>query len=183
MKKNKTVAYMMAAALLIGGAGLGTKALFSDSAKADGNDLVITMGNLNVDTEESKWTVTSADGTEIKDKNLENNFENVKPGDTFEKTVTIKNEGSLRQDLKVTGGGIVAESNVIPGVEATSELYDNQEFSLAPGTSQDFKIKVKVSENMGGDYQTEGSFNKENKQTFNLDSMFNAYEIQANQTK
>ncbi len=36
MKKNKTIAYMMAAMLLVGGTFVGTKALFTDQVDATG---------------------------------------------------------------------------------------------------------------------------------------------------
>ncbi|RDY22507.1 hypothetical protein CHF27_013025 [Romboutsia maritimum] len=66
MKKNKTIAYMMAATLLIGGASLGTKALFSDQAEAKVNDLIITMGNLHVKVDEGDgWILKSGNKTVI----------------------------------------------------------------------------------------------------------------------
>ena len=47
MKKNKTIAYMLAATLLVGGTFAGTKALFESKVTAQ-TDLVITTGSLKL---------------------------------------------------------------------------------------------------------------------------------------
>ena len=54
MKKNKTIVYMLAAALLVGGTFVGTKAYFTDSAEAKTN-LILSMGDVDVSAEDTEW--------------------------------------------------------------------------------------------------------------------------------
>ena len=186
MKKNKTVAYIMAAALLIGGAGLGTKALFSDSATANGNDLKITMGNLHIKASESDWKVTSGDGTEVKQGDASNKFTNVKPGDSFEKTVILDNEGSLDQMVTISGGTLKEGKNISSDVIIDNGL-DKQvkegAFLLKEGGHTEFKITVKVNENVFGEYGKQGSWNLESLCGADYTNLLNGYSINAEQVK
>lgn len=106
MKKNKTIAYMLAATLLVGGTFVGTKAWFTDKVDAK-NDLVITTGTLDVEFKDDlseQWGVISK-GTEA--ERVGNNvYKNLKPGDYFTKTVGITNNGTLATKLSVEGGQV-----------------------------------------------------------------------------
>lgn len=111
MKKNKTVAYMMAAMLLVGGTFVGTKALFTDEATLE-NKLKLTTGKVDIDIEGKSWYKNLPDGD--KDGNITNKdnttsnitsgkyeqksdtgeFTNVEPGDMFTREIVIKNYSS-----------------------------------------------------------------------------------------
>ena len=57
MKKNKTVAYALAATLLVGGTFLGTKALFTDKVDTVG-ELSISTGDVDIVAEVTQdWTL------------------------------------------------------------------------------------------------------------------------------
>lgn len=183
MKKNKTIVYMMAATLLIGGAGLGTKALFSDQAEAKGNDLKITMGNLHVKSYESDWKVTSGKGTEVKQGDAKNKFKDVKPGDSFEKKVTIKNEGSLDQMISISGGAAKDGVSISSDVIIKNDLDNAKDFLLKPGEGKDFSIKVKIDEDVFGEYGKEGSWNLESLCAADYSNMLDGYSINATQVK
>ncbi len=156
MKKNKTIAYMLAATLLVGGTFVGTKAWFTASGTVD-SGLVVTTGSMGLSvTEEDNWTIVTPDGdrTEITNQGAKNNFENVKPGDDFEKQVTITNTGSLNQVLTVTGGNI--NNNLNKNFTVSFKTQNNEEIenitdfigtNLAPSDSKTFKIVVETVEN------------------------------------
>lgn len=92
MKKNKTIAYALAATLLVGGTFVGTKALFTDKADAT-TDLVLTTGKVDVEVNEGKW---SRNGVESDN----GEFGLVIPGDIFTKKITISNKSTV--DAKLT---------------------------------------------------------------------------------
>ena len=128
MKKNKTVAYMLAATLLVGGTFLGTKALFTDKLDSIG-ELAISTGDVDIEvTGIGTWTLTRngvdlQDGTSnINDIGGTNGFapihkdnkedtkpegvtdntpfaNNLKMGDVLTKTVTVENKGTLNAVL------------------------------------------------------------------------------------
>ncbi|MDY3960018.1 hypothetical protein [Romboutsia timonensis] len=103
MKKNKTIAYMLAATLLVGGTFVGTKALFTDQIDTIG-ELSISTGDLDIEIdskETTNWEIMR-NGEENEDPNFtegdEPNYGNIKPGDLLKKKVVIKNAGTLRID-------------------------------------------------------------------------------------
>lgn len=179
MKKNKTIAYALAATLLVGGTFVGTKALFTDKAEAY-NDLVITMGKLDINVQEGEWIIEN-DNTEA--SNLTNNdrFTNVKPGDSFLKEVTITNNGTLDQVIDVTRGDKSGEytDSIRVGETITSE-FDGKK--LAPGESAKAFINVKIMDDMKGELNAEGSQNQSNSPTFNFNELVPTFNINATQT-
>lgn len=128
MKKNKTIAYMLAAALLVGGTFAGTKALFTDSIKAVG-ELKISTGDVDIEITDTptipygnEWRLYRngnelKEGTNIIDPLGKDGFapgndsntvdtapetpfaNNLKPGDILEKIVEVKNIGTLNAKL------------------------------------------------------------------------------------
>lgn len=154
MRKNKTIAYALAATLLVGGTFAGTKAWFTASGEVD-SGLVVTTGSMGLEvTEENNWTVITPKGdkTEITNKDNKNDFKNVKPGDDFEKSVTIKNIGSLNQVLDVTGGEI---NNSNPNFlvklvddqgQSINNLSEYVGTELASSGAKTFKIVVETVE-------------------------------------
>lgn len=123
MKKNKTIAYMLAATLLVGGTFLGTKALFTDKLDSIG-ELAISTGDVDIEViNKGEWKLTRngsdlKDGTtNIKDEsgvdgtvddgdkdkpNDETPFaNNLKMGDSLTKRVVVKNNGTLNAVLEL----------------------------------------------------------------------------------
>ncbi len=118
MKKNKTVAYMMAAMLLVGGTFAGTKALFTDYVKAS-NDLVITMGEVDLDIDENDgWKIFNSNG-EVKETKKGKEFTHLKTGDILVKQINIKNTGDLQTKLSITKEGEI--NNLPSGITFTDE--------------------------------------------------------------
>ena len=107
MKKNKTVAFALATALLVGGTFMGTKAWFTDTKEVK-NNLVLTMGTLDLAVSEGDWLLTKQNPAEsiqpLKGTDVEKNttYNNIRPGDVLTKTISIDNVGSLDQKLSVT---------------------------------------------------------------------------------
>ncbi|MDU5111468.1 MAG: TasA family protein [Clostridium sp.] len=104
---NKKIAALLLAATLTTGLGsFGTYAYFTDNDTLTDN-VNITMGNLKVDaywaTDAGKdtWVATS-NATEVTSETSSTlTFNNVKPGDTFERDVVVNNYGSLKADISV----------------------------------------------------------------------------------
>lgn len=114
MKKNKTVAFMLAATLMVGGTFLGTKAWFTDQGIAS-NNLVITMGNLDievsndvpsgVDSNASSiegWYLVKNGNVDDNSAKVDINISNLKPGDKLVRKIKVENKGSLAQEINVT---------------------------------------------------------------------------------
>ncbi|MEG2289838.1 MAG: TasA family protein [Clostridium sp.] len=101
MKKKKVISLLIASVLVVGGA-VGTYAWFTDSEIASAN-LVINTGTLKIDkdTASDNWVVSDGNNSEIENKSETNNYTNVRPGDSFERTFTIQNTGSLSQTITV----------------------------------------------------------------------------------
>ena len=132
MKKNKTIAYMLAATLLVGGTFVGTKAYFTDRAEAKAN-LVLSMGDVDVDVDESQgWIYESTvhGKKEAKPMSFVNSdaFMNVKPGDKFVKEVKITNGSDIDTDLVIEGGDAKANSELAEAIkDGFIKVKDNRE--------------------------------------------------------
>lgn len=146
MKKNKTIAYALAATLLVGGTFAGTKAWFTSQETAN-TDLVITTGTVDLEVVDNGWYL-DADGTGTEatpvDKSNENfMFRNVKPGDGMWKQFDVTNTGTLNQKIDVKGGKITNEAG--PFVIQSSHNGDQIDgVTLAPGETAGFMIFVDV---------------------------------------
>lgn len=136
MKKNKTIAYALAATLLVGGTFLGTKALFTDKIDTVG-ELSISTGDVDIDAEVVQdWTLDrngeeDGKGTNTQDKR----FDNLKTGDVLKKTVKIKNQGSLYAKLIMEKNDI--KGKLPNGIEFSAkrdgkDIGDNYTVDLAP---------------------------------------------------
>ena len=106
MNRKKIASLVLSAAILIGAAGFGAYSWFKSTATLDPN-LIIQTGTLAITPQgESDWEVQSVTNnnedlkTEVTDVNVSNNFENVRPGDSFTKIVTFKNTGTLKERVK-----------------------------------------------------------------------------------
>lgn len=144
MRKNKTIAFMMAGALLVGGTFLGTKAYFTDKVEAS-NNLVISMGKLDLEVEEGEWVYEST--THGKKEAIgpigtnENLFNLVKPGDKFVKEVKISNYSDINTDLELTGGEVVKGSELESAItNKFITIKDNKDEVLKELNNNDSKI-------------------------------------------
>ena len=158
MKKNKTIAYMLAATLLVGGTFVGTKAWFSDQVTTD-NGIKITMGTLDLELEETHtgkgenlvkgWQLVregEAESNNVSFNGMVNKeFLNIRPGDKFERTITITNKGTLDQNVTVTKTTEGQLSNLfeLSVVNGSGELNtNNSSFKLNSGDSKTVKLRL-----------------------------------------
>ena len=148
MKKNKTIAYMLAATLLVGGTFVGTKAWFTDT-KTSHSDLIITTGNLGIDIiDYEEWFSANKDNEALTTNGKY--FENVKPGEGFGKIVVVENQGTLATKLSVEGGNIT--DNGILTIESDHERQLDGEI-LNPGEKKHFEIGVTLNKDLGNENQ------------------------------
>lgn len=132
MKKNKTIAYALAATLLVGGTFAGTRAYFTDKDEAKAN-LILSMGDVDVEVDESQgWIYESTvhgkkEATPFRLLNSDS-FMNVKPGDKFVKEVKIKNGSDIDTDLAIEGGDVKANSELAKAInDGFIKVKDNRE--------------------------------------------------------
>ncbi|MDB8804734.1 hypothetical protein [Romboutsia sp. 1001216sp1] len=197
MRKNKTIAFMMAGALLVGGTFLGTKAYFTDKVEAS-NNLVISMGKLDLEVEEGEWIYESTihgDKEAMGTKGPINQFiGNVKPGDKFVKEVTISNYSDINTDLELTGGepvkGSELESVIANGFitikdnrdEVLKELNNNDSIQYENADKKaTLRIEVQVNSRTP---EQDNEYNREEKEeyiNFNFDKDISKYVIDATQ--
>lgn len=169
MKKNKTIAYMLAATLLVGGTFVGTKALFTDVEQVAG-ELSISTGDVNIfaDTD-VKWKLDRngnehADGSKGIEGEVGTNegilgdggdsFEtenplanNLKPGDILTKEITVKNNGTLKAKISVTESEDLKEE--LKGLQGliiaeSSIIYTDNDEILLPGETAKLKLTLTV---------------------------------------
>lgn len=158
MKKNKAMAYALAATLLVGGTFTGTKAWFSDKVTTD-NGIKITMGTLDLELDETKtvegdtlikgWQlVRTREDTESKtggrNGQIASSFVEIRPGDTFQRTFIVKNTGSLDQLVKVdnTASELNPEYKNLFDLTITGadNLTDGNTFRLNAGATQEVTL-------------------------------------------
>ena len=131
MKKNKTIAYMLAATLLVGGTFVGTKAYFTDSVESKTN-LILSMGDVDVSAEDTEWKYETTvhgkkEATAFRLLNSDS-FMNVKPGDKFVKEVIIKNSSNIDTDLVIEGGDVKAGTKLAEAInDGFIKITDNRE--------------------------------------------------------
>lgn len=121
--------------------GVGTFALFSDSALNNANSF--QAGTLSIDVDKpGTWSV---------------NFENMAPGDTVSKTITVKNTGSL--DLEFATSATRTGALFTGAGRATYALL-NAYGTLAPGATQDVTVQVTLPLSAANSYQSaQGTMN------------------------
>ncbi|MCI9259107.1 MULTISPECIES: hypothetical protein [Romboutsia] len=172
MKKNKTIAYMLAAALLVGGTFVGTKALFTDKIETAG-ELQISTGDVNIEIiEPSKWALIRngnelKEGTNIMDPQGNDGFapgndsntvdtapetpfaNNLKPGDQLRKVVTIKNIGTLNAKLSLDSSKVSEKlGNLKDFITATATSFNdaNEDGILEPGELASIYLTLTVNQ-------------------------------------
>lgn len=104
--KKKGIILLIAVMLLVGGS-MGSYAWFKSNAEIRPN-LAIKVGTFNIENVTSideKWELvdkTSEAEVGVSGDGKAYDFTNVRPGDSFKKTFTIENTGSLDQKLLIT---------------------------------------------------------------------------------
>lgn len=212
MKKNKTIAYMLAATLLVGGTFVGTKALFNDVVDIAG-ELAISTGDVDLEvvTADTKWTL-ERNGGELKEgtsdsiidengkeghanvehpgKNVENetaegNFaNNLKNGDVLTKNVVIKNVGTLNAtNLQITKN---EESNMPTWVSVeTGEIKKGNEVvgeSTVIEPGETVNVELKLTINADGQHNQMNSQNSDDQENAVI-TLIDAWKLTANQTQ
>lgn len=129
MKKNKTIAYALAATLLVGGTFAGTKAWFTDKEVVD-NKLNITTGTLDIDVTDMGW---------YKNGEKTEDLTKLVPGDVISKKVEVANNSNVDSSVVVT--------------KDDSKLSEEEKSAIDNGfiTINDGDFKAKVEALKGGD--------------------------------
>lgn len=137
---NKILASLLMIGLVLGVAGAGTWAIFSDDASSTGN--TFTAGTLDIST----GIVTKSVG-----------FDNIQPGDTVDITIPVDNVGSLPLKYTIstsisgtmTGGlydPVVSDITVNGASYVAPQLLDN-------GDTDTVVISVTLPLDAGNNYQ------------------------------
>ncbi len=195
MKKNKTIAYALAATLLVGGTFLGTKALFTDQLDTIG-ELAISTGDVDIKVKETTgWQITR-NGEENEDTShgSKPDYGNIKPGDKLEKTVVVQNAGTLRiGDLALNHDDAKIPNDLrkfLTLTEKTQINDENKNGEFDPNETATITLTVKA-DGPGMHNTAEGvteeekskSFNKDTieEQTFNLNNAWTLIATQQNE--
>ena len=185
MKKNKTIAYMLAATLLVGGTFVGTKALFTDEIDAVG-ELSISTGDVDIDSQVIQdWTL-ERNGYELdtgtSDEGRLAQFENLKTGDKLTKKVEIINKGTLKAVVNLKEDESITRK-LPDGIEYKATLTNNANEDIngsviAPGYNAiiDFTIEV-VGD---GKHNSENSLNSDEQEKTIID-LNDSYVLEAQQ--
>ncbi|WP_102399620.1 hypothetical protein [Haloimpatiens massiliensis] len=175
MSKKRIVSLALAGVLLLGGGVFGTRAYFKAKSDVDAN-LVIKTGTLKVAKEnDSKWEykgvaeqvgeneIDAATKDVVKVSEKTNSFDVVKPGDVFEKVVTITNTGDLHERIKAVKVEGQEVENLYRVFDIKIEgLTDNK--ILAPNETMNIKITATLKSTItNGD--TETTFENQNNDT------------------
>ena len=181
MKKNKTLAYMLAATLLVGGTFVGTKALFTDELNTVG-DLAISTGDVDIEVVPNEGEISNewklnrngaelSDGTNIGLTNDDSTTgtiteddwngitsskkaNNLKPGDVLTKTITVQNQGTLVAELDLTTNeNIQSQLGVLSGLITATGTITDEDKKLYPGETTTIELTLTV-ENKGGKHST-----------------------------
>ncbi|MDU4935801.1 MAG: hypothetical protein E6X43_10855 [Peptostreptococcaceae bacterium] len=182
MKKNKTIAYMMAAMLLVGGTFVGTKALFTDQVDATG-EISISTGDVDIEVvNDAKWEI---DRQGSGDENIGSlpgelaDFDNLKYGDTLTKTIEIENKGTLKAVVSLNENHEVTK-RLPDAIQYTAKFIDGKDnVVLNRGDRQKVELKIHV---------TDGGKHNESEKSINSDSqeqdiivLTNGYTLDAKQ--
>lgn len=186
--RRKKLPLLLGALLIISVAAYGTRAYFSDSTKQQAN-IELQLGNVDIDTIEHPWKNNNIISSEAKktteqiDAKEHTTFNNVKPGDSFTRTYTIINKGSLKVNVGLEYSG--QYSKTADGVQNTKNLSElnnglvnvtdlkidgtpflitisdlETNFTLKPNFKKDYFVTITVDKNASNetfnDYGQEG---------------------------
>lgn len=173
MKKNKTIAYALAATLLVGGTFLGTKALFTDKVDVAG-ELKISTGDVDIEVKNQTDWILDRNGEESNTgtNHVEGSLDNIKPGDVLTKEITIKNTGTLIAEVNLVRNEEVT-LGVLDGfltLEETLDKGDNVD-NLTLNPDQEKTVELKIFADGPGLHNKDGYNTDEiEKETVNLTS-------------
>jgi hypothetical protein len=214
MNKKRIGALIIAGTLAVGSGVFGTYSYFTSNAKAD-TSISIKVGNLKVESKnDAKWIYVPEDNKANDQINLNDtattkvstncvndpgdlDVSNIRPGDAFEKTITVKNTGSLTQDLKITKKALAKD--IAPFVVVLSGTSDGSTLAFTndvatvknviPNKTVTLKIRVElpgatendkvVSHTKAGDVKE--VYNRDIPNDFNLDLSQTFFDISATQ--
>ena len=165
--RRKKLPLLLGALLIISVAAYGTRAYFSDSAQMQGN-IELSLGDVDITTtDESGWTyqpVSASTTNPEQNLNLSSGTKigeiipngtkltNVRPGDSFTKKYTIKNNGSLdvKLDLvaKKQNHKITAKEYPYGAYTITIDDILGTDTVLIPEDTKDINITIAVKEDI-----------------------------------
>lgn len=158
MRKNKTIAYALAATLLVGGTFLGTKALFTDKVDVAG-ELKISTGDVDIEViNQTDWTLDrNGDEANTGTNHEDGSLDNIKPGDVLTKEITIKNAGTLIAEVNLVRNEKV-NLGVLDGFLTLEETLDkgNNVDNLTLNPDEEKTVELKISANGPGLHNKEG---------------------------
>ncbi|MGL6106247.1 hypothetical protein [Romboutsia sp.] len=174
MRKNKTIAFTLAAMISVGAGALGTKGLFTDK-ETETNKFTITIGDLDVKSEVTKeWYVKSAGDKNIEGQPISEVNNKLQPGDVLAKDIKISNIGSLNQEIIITAGNRTSVDGFI---------VDDTDFRnikrISAGNNEIATITLTLDSTMVDDkYNMKG---EQANHTIDLDNIVGTYTIDAKQ--
>ena len=201
--RRKKLPLLLGALLIISVAAYGTRAYFSDSAQMQG-DIQLSLGDVDISTDgTTSWiykplqlTGTDLDkndslgATVDSDGSIKNaeNITNVRPGDSFIRTYSIKNNGSLDAKVKLTSKETLGQlsnynDKVLPddGAFTTTITGLEDEFSLKSDEFKTFNVTITVKTTVDDSFNTGSTkFEIGNKTAVNY--LKKAIDINAEQT-
>ncbi|WP_034549616.1 TasA family protein [Carnobacterium funditum] len=159
---KKKLSLLLGVILLMAGTAYGTWALFGDTKEANvGIDL--KLGNLEITSIENEWVYSSSTAEGNKENSKQINLNNISPGDTFTKKYKVENTGSLPTTIKVSNNNEYSpeKSAYKIAIESISDNFDSNGTKLFKDATTEFKMVVKVPEDLGNEYNITGK-EKEN---------------------
>lgn len=172
MKKNKTIAYALAATLLVGGTFLGTKALFTDKIDSVG-ELSISTGDVDIDAKVVQdWNLDRNGyepntGTSLGGRLAQH--ENLKTGDIITKKINITNKGTLKAIVTLDENKQITDK-LPAGIEFKAEFKDSKGNVISNGAPMDMEIgnsatvDLKLEVVGGGEHNADGSLNSDDQE-------------------
>lgn len=196
--RRKKLPLLLGALLIISVAAYGTRAYFSDSATQQGN-IQLSLGDVDISTDNtSTWNYTpleigdNIDSTKAKNEKLnivEKDgamfYSNVRPGDSFTRTYSIKNNGSLDVNVQLSSANIpipiATNGDPIkyedgPFKISVSGLKNN--FTLNPDQELTYTVVITVDTTVGNS----ANMNQINQDKITKDYLKKAITIKAVQT-
>ncbi|GLC30529.1 CalY family protein [Clostridium omnivorum] len=131
MKISRTLGLLIIALLVFSITTAGTYSYLTSTSTT--NVLSFKLGDINIETDNKSWryvpasiTNTDRDSNEfIKSEQLSSNIDlsNLRPGDAFEKEITLNNNGSIDTKLKITKGKLAKDSPFKLSIAVKDSLY------------------------------------------------------------
>lgn len=197
--RRKKLPLLLGALLIISVAAYGTRAYFSDSSTVQG-DIQLSLGNVDITTSDTEWAYNSIastntgnqvikeDNANLGKNNLVSNisdkgaisYTNVRPGDSFTKTYTLKNTGSLDAIVNIKSN---LDNNSYSGGPFSIKVNDlKNTYKLNQGTSKDFTVTITVDPDLVTNKFNKGNFSFDTNNKTTVSYLEQAFTIDAVQT-